>query len=89
MQWRILGQECPNITHKYDPVYSRIGTAFLLPFLQGHRPEQQKQAGHKKDDGRWRHLGLRAGAKEFVNHVNKNQQSSELDKLRTSYLMTL
>jgi hypothetical protein len=89
MDGRILGQNCPNMMHKQTLVRHRARALVLLPCFQGHRPEQQEQAGRKKGDGAARRVGLHAGAKVFVNYVNKNQQPGELNKLRPSYFMTL
>jgi hypothetical protein len=89
MESRILGQKCPNIARKQARIPSRERPYILMPRFQRHRPKHQEQAGRKKSDGAWRHVGLHSGAKVLVNHVNKDHQTSELDKLRPSNLMTL
>jgi len=76
-----------NVPEQRGPRCWRDG--ILLPCLQGHRPDQQEQAGRKKSDGEWRQRGMHPCSKVSVNQVNKNRQSNELDNLRPSDLMTL
>jgi hypothetical protein len=61
----------------------------LLPCLQGHRPDQEKQADGKQCNRGERHMGMHSGAKEFANDVDKYQQPSELDYIWRSNMMTL